>query len=314
METISDTVRGKRFFVTGATGLIGKSVAAYLLQNGAEVLALTRRPVENLNYLLGTVEDLPEIPGEIDYIIHGASATASAYFVEHPAETIETAVLGTRNVLELAREKRVKGLAYLSSMEVYGYPEKGHKVTEAEVAGFDPTVPRNCYPISKQLCESMCCAYAKEHDVPTKIVRLTQTFGPGVVYDDKRVFAEFARCAIEKKDIVLKTKGETERSYLYTEDAVRAILTVLIKGKTGVAYNAANAETYCSIAEMADLVAHEYGIRVRYEPDDIAKYGYANTLYMDLDVSKLEALGWSAKTGLKEAIEKTIGEMKKYHG
>ena len=309
METISDMVRGKRFFVTGATGLIGKNVVAYLLQNGAEVLALTRRPVENLNYILGTVEDLPEIPGDIDYIIHGASATASAYFVEHPVETIETAVLGTRNVLALAREKQVKGLVYLSSMEVYGYPEKGHKVTEDEAAGFDPTNPRNCYPISKQLCESMCCAYAKEYGVPARIVRLTQTFGPGVAYDDKRVFAEFARCAIEKKGIVLKTKGETERSYLYTGDAVQAILTVLIKGEIGEAYNAANPETYCSIAKMAELVAREYGIGVCYKLNDIGKYGYANTLYMDLDVSKLETLGWKAKTGLKEAIERTIRGM-----
>ena len=309
METISDMVRGKRFFITGATGLIGKSVAAYLLQNGAGVLALTRHPVENLNYILGTVEDLPEIPENIDYIIHGASATASSYFVEHPVETIQTAVFGTQNVLELAREKRVKGLVYLSSMEVYGYPQKGHKVTENEVAGFDPTNPRNCYPISKQLCESMCCAYAREYGVPARIVRLTQTFGPEMKKEDRRLFAEMMRCAIEKRDIVLHTKGETEHAYLYTEDATRAILTVLFRGLAGEAYSAADPDSYCSIAQLAETVARMYGIHVRYELGDVQKLGYANTKYMDLDVSKLESLGWKAETGLKEAIEKTIRGM-----
>ena len=309
METISDMVRGKRFFVTGATGLIGKSVVRYLLQNGADVLALTRHPVENLNYILGTVEDLPEIPGDIDYIIHGASATASSYFVEHPVETIQTAVFGTQNVLELAREKQVKGLVYLSSMEVYGYPEKGHKVTENEVAGFDPTNPRNCYPISKQLCESLCCAYAKEYGVPAKIIRLTQTFGPEMKREDKRLFAEMMRCAIEKRDIVLHTRGETEHAYLCAEDAAQAILTVLFRGSAGAAYSAADPESYCSIAQLAETVAKMYGIRVRYELGDIQKLGYANTKYMDLDVSKLEALGWRAETELKTAIEKTIRGM-----
>lgn len=310
METISDMVRGKRFFVTGATGLIGKSVVRYLLQNGADVLALTRRSVENLNYILGTVEDLPEIPGDIDYIIHGASATASAYFVEHPVETIQTAVLGTQNILELAREKQVKGLVYLSSMEVYGYPEKGHKVTENEVAGFDPTNPRNCYPISKQLCESMCCAYAKEYGVPVKIVRLTQTFGPEMKKEDRRLFAEMMRCAIEKRDIVLHTKGETEHAYLYTEDAAQAILTVLFRGVVGEAYSAADPESYCSIAQLAETVAKMYGIHVRYELGDVQKLGYANTKYMDLDVSKLETLGWRAETGLKEMYKAVIEYMR----
>lgn len=310
MKNYFTEIAGKRFFVTGATGLIGQNLVRYLRDNGASVLALTRRPVDGLDYVLGNVENLPEIPGEIDYIIHGASATASAYFVEHPVETIETAVVGTRNLLELAKDKHVKGFVYLSSMEVYGHPPKGHKVTEDEVAGFDPTNPRNCYPISKVMCESLCCSYAKEYAVPAKIVRLTQTFGPGVAYDDKRVFAEFMRCAIQKKDITLRTRGETERSYLYTDDATQAILTVLLKGNIGEAYTVANPDTYCSIAKFAQMVSQEYGIDVRFELEDIRKYGYAGTLYMDLDVSKLEALGWKAETGLLDAVANSVKEIK----
>lgn len=305
MAIISEEVRGKRFFVTGATGLIGKNLVRYLLDNGAGVLALTRRPVDGLDYILGSVENLPEIPGEIDYIIHGASATASAFFVEHPVETIETAVVGTRNLLELAKSKQVKSFVYLSSMEVYGHPAKGYKVTEKDVAGFDPTNPRNCYPISKQLCESMCCAYAKEYGVPAKIIRLAQTVGPEITPTDKRLFAYMLRCVAEKQDIVLKTKGETEHCYLYTDDAAQAILTVLFKGNNGEAYTAANPDTYCSIAQLAEMVANRYGISVRYDLGEIGKLGYPETNYLNLDVSKLEALGWKAETGLMEAVEKS---------
>ena len=177
-------------------------------------------------------------------------------------------------------------------MEVYGYPEKGHKVAESEIGEFTPLNLRNSYPIGKIMCETMCCAYAEEYKVPVKMVRLTQTFGPGVNYNDNRIFAYFGRCVKEKKDIVLKTAGETERCYLYTTDAVTAILTVMLKGKNGEAYNAANEETYCSIAEMAERIASENGINVVYDIQPPEMNGFPQTLYMYLDTTALQELGW----------------------
>ncbi len=131
-----------------------------------------------------------------------------------------------------------------------------------------------------------------------------------VDYNDKRVFAEFARCAIEKRNIVLKTAGDTERCYLYTVDAVCAILTVLLNGKAGEAYNAANEQTYCSILEMAKLVAGIGGVSVELDLSaDAARLGYASTLYMDLDTCKLRSLGWAPQYDLKEMYCRTIDSM-----
>lgn len=164
------------------------------------------------------------------------------------------------------------------------------------------------------MCEALCTAYVAQYGVPAKIVRLTQTFGPGVAYDDGRVFAEFARCAIEKRNIVLHTKGETKRSYLYTEDAAAAILTVLLKGESGQAYNAANEETYCSIREMAQLVAEECAkgeIGVDIQIEDESKFGYAPVLRMNLDTRKLRNLGWRAKVDLKTAFFYMMRDMKR---
>ena len=305
-----ERLREKRVLVTGATGLIGYATVTGLLYTSrkrglnTKILALVRDMErakdrfsqwigkDDLSFLAGCVEDMPSVDGDVDYIIHGASQTTSKAFVTQAVETIHTAVIGTDNLLKTAQEKRSSGFLYLSSMEVYGHPLKGHKVKESDAGAFDPLDLRNSYPIGKQLCENLCCAYLKEYGVPAKIIRLTQTFGAGVNYDDTRVFAEFGRCVKEKRDIVLKTKGETERSYLYIADAVTAVLTVLLKGEAGQAYNAADERTYCSIAEMARQVAVLGGIKVRFDLQDEKKLGFPSVIYMNLDTALLRNLGW----------------------
>ena len=327
-----EELRDKTIFITGASGLIGSNLVYSLLyadmkkELNLTILALVRDEKKGktlldnqpegshaLSLVNGTVEELPEISGSVDYIIHAANPTASSYFVTNPVETIYTALTGTKNMLELARKKCSAGFIYLSSMEIYGCPQKGCKVTEEDIAGFNPSVVRNCYPVSKQMCETLCCAYAAEYKVPAKSVRLTQTFGPGVTYSDSRVFAEFMRCAVEQKDIVLKTKGETERSYLDTADAVSAILTVLLKGISGQSYTAANPDTYCSIKDMAEIVAKDVSegrIRVVIDDtNDTAMFGYADTLYMDLDISKLRNLGWFPTKQLNEMFLRMISSV-----
>lgn len=313
-------LENKTILVTGATGLIGFGLISTLnyinskYELNITVLALVRnrkRAVERFQDILdygmlelvcGSVEDLPILEQPIDYIIHGASQTASKEFITHSVETIQTSIIGTQNLLKLAKSKKVYSFVYLSSMEVYGYPTRGHKVLENDIGAFSPLNPRNSYPISKIASEALCCAYSKEYGIPAKIVRLTQTFGLGVNYSDNRVFAYFARCAKERQNIVLKTNGETERSYLYTMDAVTAILTIMLKGENGQAYNAADENTYCSIAEMARKVAFDAGIKVEFDIQSNSENGFPNTLYMNLDTSSLKGLGWRPLEDIQQGI------------
>lgn len=320
----SERFRDSTFLITGATGLIGSTlVRALLYANRVKKLHLkiilwvrNRKKAEDffenekeLEFIECDILRIPEISSAIDYIVHCANPTSSAFFLNNPADTINIAVEGTKNVLKIARKNNIKGMIFLSSMEVYGFPEKGKEVTENMLGGFDPTLPRNSYPISKQLCESMCCAYVTQYQVPAKIIRLTQTFGPGVDYNDRRIFAEFARCAKEKRNVVLLTQGQTERCYLYTADAVSAILVVLLDGVAGQAYTAANAGTYCSILQMAKNFADENNIQVVIKPQDVNKLGYADTLYMKLNTEKIEKLGWHPKVGLMEMFQRMMEAM-----
>jgi nucleotide sugar dehydratase, putative len=316
-----------KILVTGATGLLGSAIVKKLLeQSDTKVVALVRNSekaemifadykTDNLEIMISDICDLkPEAIG-IDYIIHAASQTSSKAFVNQPVETINTAINGTTAILEFARVNPIKSFVYLSSMEVYGLPVTDEKIYEDHGTNLDTMAVRSCYPESKRMCENICTSYFSEYGVPVKIVRLTQTFGPGVAYNDGRVFAEFARCAIEGRDIVLKTKGETKRNYLYLEDAVDAVLTVLLEGENGNAYNAANEDTYCSIYEMAQLVAEKCSNKkisvVIEENEDIAKLGYAPTLKMNLSTEKLKSLGWKAKVGLSDMFEIMIQDMRR---
>lgn len=323
---------GKKIFVTGASGLIGRALVKTLLlaRDGApiEVVAAVRNeqkaraafsdvPDAHLSYHVCDVRDLQPVAMGVDYVIHCASATASKTFVEKPVDVIESAVRGTKNVLELARANNAQGVVYLSTMEVYGAPTTDDKITESAPTNINPTDVRASYPESKRLCECLCAAYCAQYGVPVNTVRLTQTFGEGVAYDDGRVFAEFARCVIEERDIILKTKGETRRNYLYIADAVSAILTVLAHGKRGEAYNAANEETYCSIYEMARLVSDKFGggkTAVRICEQDVSKLGYAPTLKMNLCADKLKGLGWRAETDLETAYAALIEYMRAHRG
>ena len=316
-----EKLSGKTVLITGATGLIGRTLVYGLNRANKihglnmRVLALVRNRAraeerfkailadDMLTFVVGSVENMPVIFESVDYIVHGASQTASREFVNHPVETVQTTLNGTMNLLQLGKEKDIKGFVYLSSMEVYGYPEKGHKVKENEIGRFEPQNMRNSYPIGKIVSENLCCSYAKEYGIPAMSIRLTQTFGAGVNYNDTRVFAYFARCVQEKTNIVLKTKGETERCYLYTTDAATAILTVLLNGKAGEIYNAADESTYCSIAEMAEQVAESASIEVVYDIQDTAANGFPDTLYMNLDTSKLQKLGWCPLGGGQKLIE-----------
>lgn len=314
-----EKLRGRTLFITGATGLIGFnliSALAYLnLKRNIplKMLALVRdetaarerfaeilKEGAPLQFVVGDLEHIPAVPEPIDYIIHGGSPTASRYFAEHPVETIRMNLAGASTLLEMAREKQVESFLFLSSMEVYGSLHREEKVAEDYESFVDTMNPRSSYPEAKRMIEAMCSSYAAEYNVPAKVIRLTQTFGAGVRREDNRVYAQFMRAGMNHEDIVLLTRGGTRHSYLYTADAVTSILAVLLKGENGEAYNAANEETYCSIRDMAELVAGMFNVKVMIKNSEESSKLYPEESYMNLSVKKLNEILWQANFSLQE--------------
>ena len=319
--------------ITGSTGLIGSLfVKGILAWNDANeghirVLALVRSEQkaqrvfgtllerDDISLLMGDTSHIPAIDEPIDYISHGASITSSAAFAKTPVEVSWTELDGTRNLLELAREKHVKGMVYLSSLEVYGDVPDGHGDVFEDFCGpLDRFVTRNSYPVAKRMCESLCASYSSEYGVPVKIARLAQTFGAGVDPADSRVFAYFAKCCIAGENIVMRTPGEGCRCYCYTTDAVRGLAMLAVKGETGQAYNISNPNTYCSARDMAAMVSQTFGAgktQVEFDmPEDISSYGFAAPSLVKLNSEKAMALGWKPQFDLPAMYDRLIEDLK----
>ena len=327
-----DALRNSSFVITGATGLIGSLIVKYLLYAnrtmnfGAKIYAVVRNvekadkifAEEKTDALTYVVADLTKekvnCEGDCDYIVHAAAVTASKVMVSDPVGTICTSIDGTEKMLQLAVEKKAKAFIYISSMEIYGQPTVGGKTAEKDLGYVDIENVRSCYPEGKRMCECLCTAYAAQYGVNVISARLAQTFGAGILPTENRVFAQFARSVMRGENIVLHTTGESEGNYVYTADAIAAIMTLLVKGKAGEAYNIANEDSHITIRNMAELVAREIAgekIQVVIEiPEDSVSLGYAPPVKMWLDASKMRELGWKPEIGLVKAYKRMICWMK----
>lgn len=324
--------RDSSVFVTGATGLIGSSLVKCFLccnrlnQINTHVIAAVRSRDKaeaiygellkrnDIELYIGDLIEPVEYPDNIDYIFHTASITTSKIMVEHPVCTIETAYQGTRNILELAREKQVRGMVYVSSMEVYGKPDPELElVEEADLGYIDISSVRSSYSEGKRICECLCTAYASEYKIPVRMARLAQTFGAGVLPSDNRVYVQFAKSVICKEDIVLHTEGKSEGNYCYIRDVLKALLLLGYCGERGQAYNVVNEETHMSIRQMAELVSEKISggkIAVKFDiPESTLAFGYAPAVKMKLSGAKMRALGWEPEVGLEQMYERMIFDM-----
>lgn len=311
-----------KYLITGGTGLIGSSIIKQI--SAVNTVVCPVRDIEKAETVLRGCNNhniqliecdletyLGEVEGAFDYIIHCASPTASKYFVSNPVETMRFSIETTTKILDFAQRDPVKGIVYLSSLESYGTINNDIKIREDFQGYVNPLNTRSSYNIAKRTCEALCHSYAEEYDIPVKIARLTQTISPNISESDMRVFAQFAKSAAAQSDIELHTEGKSARQYLFIDDAVSAILTILYKGKKGEAYNVANQDTYISAKDLANFVQSNFnptcGVTIRIRED----MGYAPTTMTRLDTSKIEALGWEAKVDLYGMFNSIISKLKK---
>lgn len=327
------SLKNSSILITGATGMIGQNIVSYIRDlNGKDNAGITilahGRNEEKLNLLYETylaepsfktvINDIVDLDckEDIDYIIHTASITGgSKQHLDYPMRTLGTAIDGTRRVLDLAMDKKCKGVVFLSSLEVYGYTGNSERnIKETDGGYIDTMNPRSSYSEGKRVSECLFTAYAKQYGLRTMVARLTASFGAGVSPRDNRVFAQFARSIIAGQDIILKSTGETVRDYCDALDVASALLTILDHGESGQAYNVANMSTEISIKDLAQKFIDLYpeaGSRLVFDlKEDASKLGYNPVMRNVLDSSKLSELGWEAQFSIEDMIQHLVESMR----
>lgn len=300
---------GKTLLITGATGLLGRTlihcVQAWNRQRAekTQILALVRdrkaaealfEATDDLRFVEGDMAHLDALATRsFDYVVHLAAPTSSKYFCSHPVETIQTIVMGTDRLLQMALRQRVSAFVYLSSMEAYGAVSNDERpLRESDLGFVDLQSVRSSYPEGKRMAENLCLAYCREYGLPVRMVRLCQTFGPDAPQTDCRVTTTFARNIVAGTDLVLKSRGEAASDHCYTLDAVTAILLILTRGTAGETYNVASPDTYCTIREMAEYMVRHFGRGSKVVMDVDSDAPFPPPTRLRLDISKLSALGW----------------------
>lgn len=310
-----EQLKDKTIAITGSTGLIGSQLVRVLISANQNKdlnvsLILPVRDIskaesyfgKGMSYIEWNLGEPLDLGQACDFFVHTACATASASFLNEPVETLLSIVQGSNMCLKAANSAGVKTFVNLSTMEVYGDPTETPAKEEC-LGGLDSMSPRSSYPIGKLASENLTSSFMEEYGMRTVSLRLAQAFGAGVVPDDARVFAEFARDAQNGKDITLLTDGSKRNCYLAIDDAVTAIIKVLTEEDAKGVYNVANPNTFCSIKEMAEMVLKEFAdgnTKVIFANDPEREKTFRKAACLELDVTRIKSLGWKPLRGLQD--------------
>ena len=320
-------LKNKNIFVTGCNGLICSSIVDMLLlvnKNNSLNLQIylatrnlekTKRRFEQFeNASISYVEYDATKPlifdKEIDFFIHGASPASPELFVKNPVDTMLSNFFGLKEILDKAVKCNARTL-YISSSEVYGKVQTSQPINENACGPIEILNSRNSYGQSKRAAETLCASYKSQYNSDIVIVRPGHIYGPTASRTDNRVSSSFMYDALDGKNLILKSKGEQLRSYTYCLDCASAILTVLLKGESGQAYNISNPNSICSIADMAKSFATYAGVNLKFElPAEEEKKAFNPMNNSSLDSTKLEALGWKPSFTKPEGFEHSIKILK----
>ena len=205
-------------------------------------------------------EPLPKDVSDFQYIIHAAGIASPIYYRKHPIETMDANINGLRILLEYCRSRSesgrpIEGFLFYSSSEIYGDPTPGNIPTPETYRGnVSCTGPRACYDESKRYGETLCVNFARQYDLPIKIARPFNNYGPGLKITDGRVIPDFARNILSGKDIIMLSDGSPMRTFCYVADAIVGYYKVLVKGRKAEAYNIGVESPEISIADLAERI------------------------------------------------------------
>lgn len=322
-------LEGKTVLISGGSGFLGSYFTKIFERLNKKVLSKPCRVISIDNYItgspqknfLGDITDdniefvyhdirLPMfMQDNIDFIIHGAGLASPFYYQKYPLETIEAAVTGAKNLLEMARSRKIESFLFFSSSEIYGNPDSKYVPTSEDYEGRVSSIgPRACYDESKRLTETICTIYNQKFGIPTKIVRPFNVYGPGMKIDDYRVIPTFLSRGLKGEDLPVHGSGNQTRTFCYVSDAMIGFFKVLLLGKPSQAYNIGNEGPEVTMLQLAKAITKhlDNGAKAKtIEYPSSYPAGEPQRRCPDLTKAKRE-LNFKPTIGFEEGLKRSI--------
>lgn len=320
-----EQLKDSTVLITGASGFIAAYMVYTLLcrndlfNDNIRILALVHTKEKAFARFSDILDrsDFKIISGDVcnsfvselkaDFIIHAASPASVMAYSKDPLGTLNANIIGTKNILETAKGCNSKGVVFISSGMVYGRFGSNEPIDECSFEPSDSTDCLNVYCEAKRAGEMYCACYHKQYGIPVKIVRLFGIYGPGEHIVSGRASVCFANDVYNGRDIILKSAGESIRSFCYVADAAAAVFTVLLKGDAGCAYNVGSDIDVLSIYELAQYyvaAAKDKKLNVILSEGQSSSKDNIDSFMPDL--TKLYSLGWKQHINIKDGIQRVL--------
>lgn len=340
LQTELPQLAGKRLLIAGGAGFLGYYLVQTILHwnkiypekmsikllvydnfmRGVPRWLDALREVDNISIeKYDVIDPLPESIGDIDYIIHAATIASPVYYRRYPIETMDANVNGLRHLLDYCLQQKqkgrgVKGFLFYSTSEIYGDPTPENIPTPEIYRGnVSCTGPRASYDESKRYGETLCVNFAQQHDLPIRIARPFNNYGPGLKITDGRALPDFARNVLNGEDIVLLSDGAPTRTFCYVADAIVGYYKILVRGGNGEAYNIGIEKPEISIRELAERIMaisrqlFDYQGRAVFVVSDDKHYLTDNPNRRCPNIDKArEHLQYIPKIGLEEGLKRSL--------
>jgi UDP-glucuronate decarboxylase len=301
----------KRILITGGAGFLGSHLAEFLLGRGEDVICIDNffsGSKDNIRHLLDHSyfelirhDVIHPLFLEVDQIYHLACPASPIHYQQNPIKTVKTNVMGTINMLGLA--KRIKARILLASTsEVYGDAQV-HPQTETYWGNVNPIGVRSCYDEGKRVAETLMKDYSRQNGVDIRIARIFNTYGPRMALDDGRVVSNFIVQALRGDDLTVYGDGSQTRSFCFVSDLIGALVALMNTPDLQGPVNLGNPGEY-TVQELAEKVLRLTGSRSRiaFRPlpaDDPVRR------CPDISLAR-EKLGWEPRVGLEDGLKRTI--------
>lgn len=311
----------KTLLIAGGAGFIGSNLCKALIENNRIYIIdnLSTGNINNLSELIYSdncrfINDdicnpsaFAAIKDKLDVIINMACIASPKAYYATPISTLLTSVVGTKNLLDLAREHN-SYFIQSSTSEVYGDPCV-NLLKETYFGNVNCIGPRACYDEGKRAAETLCADYRRQYNLKTMIVRIFNTYGEGMMANDGRAIPEFIVSALNNQDILINGGGDQTRSFMYIDDLISAIMTIVERQPDySLPVNLGNPHEECSINFLAELIIRLTGSKSKIKHVDALE----NDPYKRKpDIKRAcKLLGWSPEISLQQGLERTI----KYFG